>query len=94
MPKPRKINMSQSEPTLEVAEPAPVVEKKPRKPRTQKIKVNVDEPLTEDIPIPILKRERTVNPWLEHCKSVRLENSTMKYSDILKLAKESYKKVV
>ena len=91
MPKPRKmINPEQvSEQVPEpVLEPVVVV-KKPRKPRTPKVKV--DGPL-EDIPIPVLKRERKVNPWLEHCKSVKLENDGMKYSEVLKLAKESYKK--
>ena len=88
MPKPSK-KMTPDEPLHEpVLEPVVVV-KKPRKPRTPKVKV--DGPL-EDIPIPVLKRERKVNPWLEHCKSVKLENDGMKYSEVLKLAKESYKK--
>ena len=74
MPKP-SMKMTPDEP---VPEPVQVVVKKPRKPRT--LKVKVDGPL-EDIPIPVLKRERKVNPWLEHCKSVKLENDGMKYSE-------------
>jgi hypothetical protein len=71
---------------------------KPRKtiapePVQQELKVAVEEPVTEHIPAPVLKRERKVNPWLEHCKIVKQANEGMKYSEVLKLAKESYKKV-
>lgn len=72
---------------------------KPRKMKTEiipeqaAIAVNVEEPVTEHIPVPVLKRERKINPWLEHCKIVKQANEGMKYSEVLKLAKESYKKV-
>jgi len=32
------------------------------------------------------------NPWLEHVKKVRAKNKNMPYKDVLKKAKESYKK--
>lgn len=94
MPKPRTIPLVH-EPE-QVQEPVPiVVTKKPRKPRVPKVTVNVDEQVLEDIPpIPVLKRERKMNMWLEHCKQVRQENEGVAYSQILKLAKESYKNVV
>lgn len=36
--------------------------------------------------------ERKVNPWLTHVKMVKKENPDKKLSDILKIAKRSYKK--
>ena len=41
-----------------------------------------------------VKKIRKINPWIEHCKKVRSENPDIGYKDILKLAKESYKKSV
>ena len=32
------------------------------------------------------------NAWIEHCKHVKAKNPSMLYKDVLKLAKESYKK--
>ena len=84
MPKPKYMTIQEPEP-----EPVEIVTKtrKPRKP-----KVNVDEPIINDVPEPVMKKDRKPNAWLEHCKQVRAVNQEMRYSDILKLAKESYKK--
>jgi hypothetical protein len=68
---------------------------KPRKMKSETVpalEVNVDEPVIEHVPEPVLKKERKPNPWLEHCKTVKVANEGMKYSEVLKLAKESYKK--
>jgi hypothetical protein len=32
------------------------------------------------------------NPWLEHVKKVRAKNKNMPYKEVLKKAKETYKK--
>jgi uncharacterized protein YabE (DUF348 family) len=39
-----------------------------------------------------LKAGKKVNPWLEHVKQFRQSNPGMKYSEVLKKAKETYKK--
>ncbi len=36
------------------------------------------------------KKERKPNPWLIHVKKVKDENPDMKYSEVLKKAKETY----
>lgn len=38
------------------------------------------------------KKEKKVNPWLEHCKEVRKNNPSISYKEVLKLAKVSYNK--
>lgn len=39
-----------------------------------------------------IEKIRKPNQWLEHCKGVKLENPDMIHRDILKKAKETYKK--
>ena len=36
--------------------------------------------------------QRKANPWMSHVKKVKAANPGMKYSDVLKKAKTSYKK--
>jgi len=36
------------------------------------------------------KKERKPNPWLIHVKGVKAENPDLKYSEVLKKAKETY----
>jgi len=37
-------------------------------------------------------KQRKPNPWLIHVKKVKADNPNMKFKDVLKKAKESYKK--
>ena len=38
------------------------------------------------------KKEKKHNPWIVHCMKVKQENPSVAYRDILKMAKETYKK--
>jgi len=58
------------------------------KPRTTDEVQSVDNINTDETP----KKERKINAWIQHCKKVKKENESMLYKDVLKLAKESYKK--
>jgi len=61
---------------------------------TRERKKKEDKPV-EDIVLPtediVLPKKKT-NAWIEHCKSVKKLHPDMLYCDVLKLAKESYKK--
>ena len=49
--------------------------------------------MDDDKPIEdVVRKEKKYNPWIEHCKHVKAQNPSMLYKDVLKLAKESYKK--
>lgn len=60
--------------------PAPVVV-------AEQIPTKEPEPIVEE-----KKKERKVNPWVEHCSNVRArpENQGKSYRDILKIAKLDY----
>lgn len=36
--------------------------------------------------------EKKTNPWLEHVKKVKQENPELQFKDVLKKAKQTYKK--
>jgi len=38
------------------------------------------------------KKTKSSNPWIIHVKSVKKKNPKMKFKDVLKEAKKSYKK--
>ena len=46
-----------------------------------------DKPIEE-----VVKKEKKHNPWIVHCMKVKQENPNVAYRDILKMAKETYKK--
>ena len=49
--------------------------------------------MDDDKPIEdVVKKEKKPNAWIEHCKHVKAQNPSMQNKDVLKLAKESYKK--
>ena len=48
-----------------------------------------DKPDDKDKPV---KKEKKTNAWIEHCKNVKKLHPGMLYCDVLKVAKESYKK--
>ena len=61
----------------------------PRKSKVTNEALNMDD----DKPIEeVVRKEKKSNPWVEHCKHVKAKNPSMLYKDVLKLAKESYKK--
>jgi len=61
----------------------------PRKSKVTNEALNMDD----DKPIEdVVKKEKKPNPWIEHCRKVKAQNPSMQYKDVLKVAKESYKK--
>lgn len=64
--------------------PAPVV--------VEQIQIKEPEPMVQPEPVEVKKKERKVNPWVEHCSTVRArpENQGKSYRDILKIAKLDY----
>ena len=60
----------------------------------RKSKVTNETPnMDDDKPIEdVVKKEKQPNAWIEHCKHVKAKNPTVLCKDVLKLAKESYKK--
>ena len=65
--------------------PAPVV--------AEQIQIKEPEPMVQPEPEEeVKKKERKVNPWVEHCSNVRArpENQGKSYRDILKIAKLDY----
>jgi hypothetical protein len=66
--------------------PAPVVV-------AEQIPIKEPEPMVQPEPVEeVKKKERKVNPWVEHCSTVRArpENQGKSYRDILKIAKLDY----
>lgn len=61
----------------------------PRKSKVmlENLNMNDDKPIED-----VVKKEKKPNPWIEHCRKVKAQNPSMQYKDVLKLAKESYKK--
>jgi len=39
------------------------------------------------------EQKKKINPWLVHVKKVRADNKDMKFKDVLKKAKKSYKPI-
>ena len=61
----------------------------PRKFKVTNEALNMDD----DKPIEeVVKKEKKHNPWIVHCMKVKQENLSVAYRDILKMAKETYKK--
>ena len=65
------------------------IEEMPRKSKVTNETLNMDD----DKPIEeVVKKEKKHNPWIVHCMKVKQENPNVAYRDILKMAKETYKK--
>ena len=59
----------------------------------EQVLIKEPEPMVQPEPVEeVKKKERKVNPWVEHCSTVRArpENQGKSYRDILKIAKLDY----
>ena len=86
MPKKIDFNMSSSlssdnDPIL-TDEPKKITTRTKRE-KKPKIKVNDENNET---------KEKKLNPWLQHCKTVKEANPNVSYNTILKMAKDTYTK--
>lgn len=89
---PRKSKVALENLNMDVVKPVENIEevdvkKITTRTRTRTIKKKEDKPIEDSA-----TKEKKTNPWVEHCKNVKKEYPEMLYRDVLKVAKESYKK--